>query len=163
MLLACNYSHIMLSIIVSISPIEMLILSTFNKTGKSTCTELQTYQRVLTLQNCSQLIAHFSIQNANNCWLQNICFYYEVRVPDFFIYRVDPLQTPQSFCSTSSLYSWPLALGQALMEYSLFSTYYSILLFLNVLPIILFILPIIHFIVPIILIKSGQELVQKKQ
>ena len=34
-----------------------------------------------------------------------------------------------------------------------FSTYYSILLFLKVLPIILFILPIILFIVPIILIK----------
>ena len=44
-----------------------------------------------------------------------------------------------------------------------FSTYYSILSFLKVLPIILFILPIIHFIVPIILIKSEQELVQKKQ
>ena len=44
-----------------------------------------------------------------------------------------------------------------------FFTYYSILLFLKVLPIILFILPIILFIVPIILIKSEQELVQKKQ
>ena len=49
------------------------------------------------------------------------------------------------------------------MDYSFFSTYYSILLFLKVLPIILFILPIILFIVPIILIKSEQELVQKKQ
>ena len=35
-----------------------------------------------------------------------------------------------------------------------FSTYYSILLFLKVLPIILFILPIILFIVPIILIRA---------
>ena len=34
---------------------------------------------------------------------------------------------------------------------------------MKVLPIILFILPIIHFIVSIILIKSEQELVQKKQ
>ncbi len=39
------------------------------------------------------------------------------------------------------------------MDYSFFPTYYSILLFLNVLPIILFILPIILFIVPTILIK----------
>ena len=107
MLLACNYSHIMLGI----SPIEMLILSTFNKTGKSTCSELQTYQRVLTLQNCSQLIAHFSIWNANSCWVQNICFYYKVRLPVFFIHGVDPLQTPRSFCSIPPIHSWPLALG----------------------------------------------------
>ncbi len=39
------------------------------------------------------------------------------------------------------------------MDYSFFPTYYSILLFLKVLPIILFILPIILFIVPTILIK----------
>ena len=39
------------------------------------------------------------------------------------------------------------------MDYSFFSTYYSILLFLKVLPIILFILPIILFVAPIILIK----------
>ncbi len=39
------------------------------------------------------------------------------------------------------------------MDYSFFPTYYSILLFLKVLPIILFVLPIILFIVPTILIK----------
>jgi len=50
------------------------------------------------------------------------------------------------------------------MDYSFFFTYYTILLFLKVLPISLFILPIILLIVPIILIKqSEQELVQKKQ
>ena len=40
------------------------------------------------------------------------------------------------------------------MDYYFFPTYYSILLFLEVLPIILFILPIILFIVPIILIRA---------
>ncbi len=39
------------------------------------------------------------------------------------------------------------------MDYSFFPTYYSILLFLKLLPIILFILLIILFILPIILIK----------
>ena len=44
-----------------------------------------------------------------------------------------------------------------------FSTYYSILLFLKVLPIILFILPIILLLYLLFSLKVNKKLVQKKQ